>query len=67
MDDYCYICDDAYSQKEIVQMEVEMLKTLEFDIGVPISYTFLRRYARVSVTADDGVMYFRRKHIYQTI
>jgi cyclin B len=46
IDDFCYICDDAYSQKDVLQMEVHMLKTLGFDIGVPLSYRFLRRYAR---------------------
>jgi hypothetical protein len=27
-------------------MEIEILKTLRFDIGVPLSYTFLRRYSK---------------------
>lgn len=29
-------------------MEERMLRALKFDIGVPLSYRFLRRYARVS-------------------
>ena len=28
-------------------MEVKLLKTLDYDIGAPLSYRFLRRYARV--------------------
>lgn len=47
IDDFCYICDDAYSQKDVIQMEEKMLHVLKFDIGVPLSYRFLRRYARV--------------------
>lgn len=27
-------------------MEIEILKTIGFDIGVPLCYTFLRRYAK---------------------
>lgn len=27
-------------------MEIDILKTVRFDIGVPLSYTFLRRYAK---------------------
>jgi len=46
IDDFCYICDDAYAQKDVIQMEEKMLRVLEFDIGVPLSYRFLRRYAR---------------------
>lgn len=46
IDDFCYICDDAYSQKDVLQMEVRLLKTLDYDIGAPLSYRFLRRYAR---------------------
>ncbi|ODM98034.1 G2/mitotic-specific cyclin-B3 [Orchesella cincta] len=48
IDDFCYICDDAYSQKDVIQMEEKLLKTLKFDIGMPLSYRFLRRYARVA-------------------
>jgi len=46
IDDFCYICDDAYSQKEVIAMEEKMLRVLKFDIGMPLSYRFLRRYAR---------------------
>ena len=28
-------------------MEMNILKTIDFDIGLPLSYSFLRRYARV--------------------
>jgi len=52
LDDYLYICDDAYVREDILAMETSLLTTLEFDIGMPLSYTFLRRYAqcgRVSI------------------
>ncbi|CAN7997784.1 unnamed protein product [Ixodes hexagonus] len=44
--DFLYICDDAYSRQELLAMEITMLKTLDFELGLPISYRFLRRYAR---------------------
>lgn len=28
-------------------MEMSILKAVDFDIGLPLSYSFLRRYARV--------------------
>lgn len=30
-------------------MEIKILKKIGFDLGVPLSYRFLRRYARVSL------------------
>lgn len=52
LDDYIFICDDAYTREEILEMERNLLVAVGFDIGFPLSYTFLRRYAqcaRVSI------------------
>jgi len=46
IDDFCYICDDAYPQKDIIKMEMTILRVLNFDVGFPLSYRFLRRYSR---------------------
>ncbi|XP_064456039.1 G2/mitotic-specific cyclin-B3-like isoform X2 [Ornithodoros turicata] len=46
VEDFLYICDDAYSRKEIISLEVKLLKTMDFQLGMPLSYRFLRRYAR---------------------
>ncbi|XP_013785797.1 G2/mitotic-specific cyclin-B3-like [Limulus polyphemus] len=46
VDEFLYICDDAYSRKELLQMEIRLLKNINFDLGIPLSYRFLRRYAR---------------------
>ena len=48
LDDFQFICDDAYTHKQFVDMELKILKALDFDINIPVSYRFLRRYARVS-------------------
>ncbi|KAM5221432.1 G2/mitotic-specific cyclin-B3 [Ctenodactylus gundi] len=45
MDDFLYICEDIYQRQEMLAMEVKILKTLKFDINIPVSYHFLRRYA----------------------
>lgn len=47
-DDFLYICDGAYSKRELIRMEINILKVCGFELGVPISYRFLRRYARVN-------------------
>lgn len=46
LDDFLYICDDAYKRDEIISMEMEILRKLDFDINIPISYRFLRRFAK---------------------
>lgn len=46
VDDFLYICDGAYTKQELIKMEVNLLKVCKFDIGISISYRFLKRYAR---------------------
>ncbi|XP_011647865.1 G2/mitotic-specific cyclin-B3 [Pogonomyrmex barbatus] len=46
VEDFLYICDGAYSQRELIKMEMNVLKVVNFDLGIPLSYRFLRRYAR---------------------
>lgn len=49
VDDFLYICDDAYKREELISMEANILQALSFDINIPIPYRFLRRYAKVCV------------------
>lgn len=49
IEDFLYICDDAYKKEELISMEASILQTLSFDINIPIPYRFLRRYAKVRV------------------
>ncbi|XP_032355234.1 G2/mitotic-specific cyclin-B3 [Etheostoma spectabile] len=46
VDDFLYICDDAYKREDIISMEASILQALSFDINIPIPYRFLRRYAK---------------------
>ena len=48
MDDFLYLCDDAYTHQEMLDMERDMLQVLDFDLNIPVAYRFLRRLARVS-------------------
>ncbi len=47
LDDFVYVCDDAYSKDDIMRKEREMISTVGYDVGYPLSYRFLRRYGRV--------------------
>ncbi|KAJ6653513.1 hypothetical protein lerEdw1_009093 [Lerista edwardsae] len=46
VDDFLYICDDAYKREELLDMEIGILQTLQFDINIPVAYRFLRRFAK---------------------
>ncbi|XP_059106579.1 G2/mitotic-specific cyclin-B3 isoform X1 [Peromyscus eremicus] len=43
--EFLYICEDLYQQRDMVSLEMNILKTLNFDINIPTAYNFLRRYA----------------------
>ena len=49
VDEFLYLCDDAYTRNQILAMEREILLVLGYDINVPVAYRFLRRLARVSL------------------
>jgi cyclin B len=53
LDDFLYICDDAYSRDELMDMERQILITLDFDIGMPLSYRFVRRFAKATKAAME--------------
>ena len=47
VDDFLYVCDDAYNREELMKMERKMLKVVGFDLGYSLSYRYVRRYGRV--------------------
>lgn len=52
--DFVYITDKAYSRQEILQMEGIVLNALKFDLTVPTSLVFLKRYLKAA-KADERV------------
>merc|ERR1712025_504373 len=44
--DFVYITDNAYTESEIGQMELKIIRALSFDLCQPISLNFLRRYSK---------------------
>ncbi|KAK8938315.1 Cyclin-A3-1 [Platanthera guangdongensis] len=43
VEELCYITDNTYTKKEVVEMEASILKVLNFEIGNPTANTFLRQ------------------------
>uniref|UniRef100_A0A7N0TI21 B-like cyclin n=1 Tax=Kalanchoe fedtschenkoi TaxID=63787 RepID=A0A7N0TI21_KALFE len=42
VDDFCYIADYTYNKQQVVKMEADVLKSLDFEISRPTTKTFLR-------------------------
>lgn len=45
-EDMIYLSEDTYKKDDFVQAEIAMLKVMNFDINLPISYRYLRRYGK---------------------
>jgi len=45
-EDMIYLSEDSYQRKDFEEAELDMLKVLDFDVNIPISYRYLRRYAK---------------------
>jgi len=50
--DYSYITDDAFTKKEVIEMEMEILKQLNYTITFPTQYNFLEIYRKL-LNMDD--------------
>ncbi|XP_068180129.1 G2/mitotic-specific cyclin-B2-like [Antennarius striatus] len=46
--DFTYITDNAFTKSQIVEMEWEILRSLKFQLGCPLSLHFLRRASKVA-------------------
>ncbi len=59
IDDFIVVADNAYDRRCLIDMEANILRTVRFDLGVPLSYTFLRRYSKC-VRADMKLLTLAR-------
>lgn len=55
--DFVYITDNACNKKELLNMEIDMLTTLNFDITFPSQYRFLELYKQV-LNLSDIMFYY---------
>lgn len=45
-DDMIYLSEDSYTKEDFIAAELQMLKAVDFDLNIPISYRYLRRYSK---------------------
>uniref|UniRef100_A0A915A3Z2 G2/mitotic-specific cyclin-B3 n=1 Tax=Parascaris univalens TaxID=6257 RepID=A0A915A3Z2_PARUN len=59
IEDLVDLCDEAFTRDDLRAMERRMLQAVGFDVGSPLSYSFLRRYGRVC-KLDMGLLTLAR-------
>lgn len=47
IEEFEYVGDGAYDRNLLLTMEQNILRCVNYELSFPISYSFLRRYARV--------------------
>ena len=56
--DFVFITDETYSSDDILAMERQILRALDYSLGTPLCLHFLRRYSRAGqVTCVLKYMY----------
>eukprot|EP01097_Dermamoeba_algensis_P002199 TRINITY_DN1877_c0_g2_i1.p1 TRINITY_DN1877_c0_g2~~TRINITY_DN1877_c0_g2_i1.p1 ORF type:complete len:369 (-),score=57.28 TRINITY_DN1877_c0_g2_i1:238-1344(-) len=53
INDFVHISDGTYNKDEIMKMEMQVLTQLEFNLTVPTSKTFLRRFLKAAGAEKD--------------
>ncbi|KAG4391951.1 hypothetical protein GLYMA_04G043700v4 [Glycine max] len=48
VEEFCFITDNTYDKTEVVSMEADILKALNFELGNPTVKTFLRRFTGIA-------------------
>lgn len=59
--DFIYLTDNAYTRKEVLQMEYKILFALQFQVTETSSYRFLERYSKIAKA--DSIIFFLAQYL----
>ncbi len=59
--DFVYITDRAYSESQIREMEMKIMRTLDFNLGRPLPLHFLRRNSKAG--SVDALVHTLAKYV----
>jgi hypothetical protein len=62
IDDFVYMTDNTYTRQEIRQMEISILKTLNFMLCKPLPLHFLRRFSKAGQVSPGQKNHFKKQH-----
>jgi cyclin A len=54
VEEFCYITDNTYTREEMLSMERKILTFLNFDMTIPTTKSFLRRFVRASQAGNKS-------------
>jgi len=55
--DYVYICDNAYTREQILEMEKLILAKLEFRLSLPTVWSWMRRFTKAAGRETDPAFF----------
>merc|ERR1719402_2137807 len=63
IDDFVYMCDNAYTAEELQKMELKIFEELDYNLGFPLSIQFLRRLSKTGHEVVDGIQHAMAKYL----
>ena len=61
--DFITVSENKFTKQMVLQMEKDILMTLNFDLTAPSAYRFLQRYRRLSVACNDDEVFFFAQYL----
>ena len=61
--DLLTVSENKFTRREVLEMELDMLMTLQFDVTTPSAYRFLERYRKISKTVNEPRVFYLAQYI----
>jgi hypothetical protein len=57
------ISDNKFTKQDVLKLEYDIIRTLDFNFFAPTSYRFLERFRKISNTASDDQIFFFAQYL----